>query len=113
LADFLLSLPESYLVSAEGETKHILRAALRGIVPEEVLRRRDKVGFETPEQDWLRESAEQARGWLRDAADIPFLRQPELLKSFDAILAGQQPFSWQAWRWINFVRWFHLAGMQA
>ncbi|MCK9509862.1 MAG: asparagine synthase (glutamine-hydrolyzing) [Pigmentiphaga sp.] len=112
LADFLLSLPESYLVSAQGETKHILRAALRGIVPEDVLRRRDKVGFETPEHDWLRESAEQARHWLRDAGDIPFLRQAALLEAFEAILAGRQPFSWQAWRWINFVRWFHLTGMR-
>jgi len=45
MADLLLSLPESYLISPRGETKHVFRAAMRGIVPDEVLNRRDKIGF--------------------------------------------------------------------
>ncbi len=48
LADFLLTLPEDYLISRTGATKHILRAAMRGIVPDDVLDRRDKIGLFTP-----------------------------------------------------------------
>lgn len=53
MAEFLLSVPEPFLVSPQGETKSIFRAAMRGIVPDDILDRRDKIGFATPEKDWL------------------------------------------------------------
>ncbi|MBF4308062.1 asparagine synthase-related protein, partial [Vibrio anguillarum] len=34
LAEFLLSLPENYLVSDDGVTKHVFREAMRGIMPD-------------------------------------------------------------------------------
>lgn len=105
LANFLLSLPEHYLISSTGETKSIFRAAMRGIVPDEILDRRDKVGFETPEKQWLLGMAPQIREWLSQDIQVPFLNQVEILKEFDLIVAGKKPFSWQVWRWINFIRW--------
>jgi asparagine synthase (glutamine-hydrolysing) len=36
----------------DGESKWILRRAMRGIVPDEILDRRDKVGFATPWSTW-------------------------------------------------------------
>lgn len=105
MASFLLSLPEEYLISQSGETKHIFRAAMRGIVPDEILDRRDKVGFETPEREWLLSMADVLRGWLKEDLKLPFLNQQELLKDFDQIVAGKKSFSWQIWRWVNFSRW--------
>lgn len=105
LAEFLLTLPEEYLVASNGETKHLLRRAMRGLVPDEVLSRRDKIGFATPEQSWLLQMAPQVRDWLRQPLGLPFLRQGEVLKAFDEVVAGRRPFSWQVWRWINFTRW--------
>lgn len=105
LADFLLTLPEEFLVSPQGETKHLLRRAMRGLVPNEVLDRRDKIGFATPEQEWLLQMAPQVREWLRYPLNLPFFRQDEVLKAFDQVVARQRPFSWQVWRWINFTRW--------
>ena len=112
LADFLLTLPEEYLVSPQGETKHLLRRAMRGLVPNEILDRRDKIGFATPEQAWLLQMAPQVREWLRYPLNLPFFRQDEVLKAFDQVVTGQRPFSWQVWRWINFTRWHaqHFAG---
>lgn len=107
LADFLLTLPEHYLISQRGETKSVLRAAMRGIVPDQVLDRRDKIGFATPEQHWLTQMAPQVREWLREDTHLPFLNQKHFLKEFDAIVAGGRPFSWQVWRWINFTRWYN------
>ena len=106
LAELLLSLPEAYLISPRGETKHIFRAAMRGIVPDEILDRRDKIGFETPENEWLLGMGETIRGWLRVDLNLPFFNQAEVLKEFDLIAAGKKPFSWQVWRWINFSRWY-------
>ncbi len=56
VAEYALSLPPSE-VYRDGVTKRALRAALRGWVPDRVLDRRDKVGYETPEQRWFDEPA--------------------------------------------------------
>lgn len=105
MVEFLLSLPEDYLISATGETKSIFRSAMRGIVPDAILDRRDKIGFATPEKQWMAAIAGSVRVWLSDDLKLPFLNQAEILKEFDQIMAGTRPFSWVVWRWINFVHW--------
>ena len=105
IADFIFSLPESYLVSPEGETKHVFRAAMRGIVPDRVLDRRDKIGFATPEQRWLQRLGQQARNWVDEDSGLSFLKRGPMLQAYDRMLAGKTAFSWQAWRWVNFCRW--------
>jgi asparagine synthase (glutamine-hydrolysing) len=106
LADFLLTLPEDYLISENGETKRILRRAMRGIVPDAILDRRDKVGFATPEREWLGLIAHRAREWLSEDLGMDFVNRHVLVREFDSMIAGETPFSWQAWRWINFCRWY-------
>ncbi|MCL6415805.1 asparagine synthase (glutamine-hydrolyzing) [Aestuariirhabdus sp. Z084] len=106
MAEFLLSLPESYLISDEGETKSVFRAAMRGIVPDDVLNRKDKVGFETPERDWLLSMPDTIREWLSVDLKLPFLNQREMCKELDLVLSGEKPFTQQIWRWINFSRWY-------
>ena len=108
MADLMLSLPENYLISDTGETKSVFRAAMRGIVPDDVLDRRDKIGFATPEKDWLLSMAEIVREWLQSSEQVPFLNRKALLENFDAVVDGKLAFSWQIWRWINFVRWYEM-----
>nr|WP_298113647.1 asparagine synthase (glutamine-hydrolyzing) [uncultured Pseudomonas sp.] len=106
MVELALSLPEPYLISPEGETKHIFRAAMRGIVPDDILARRDKIGFATPEKEWLMGMSQMARDWLAQDLGLPFFDQEAVLAQFDEVVAGRQPFSWQIWRWINFCRWY-------
>ncbi|MBB5661411.1 asparagine synthase (glutamine-hydrolyzing) [Brevundimonas halotolerans] len=110
LVELLLGLPEEFLISPTGETKSVFRAAMRGIVPDAILDRRDKIGFATPEREWLATLAPRARHWLEGAENVPFLRKEPLLKAFDDMMAGRTTFSWQAWRWINYVRWYKQLG---
>jgi len=105
LVELMLSMPEDYLVSPSGETKHIFREAMRGIVPDEVLFRKDKIGFEPPEKEWFFSIAGKAREWLSEDVAIPFVRRDVLLAQFDEVVMGRRPFTWQVWRWINFYRW--------
>lgn len=106
LADLLLSMPESYLVSPEGETKHVFRAAMRGIVPDAILDRKDKIGFQTPEYEWLRMISDTVRKWLQVDLGLSFIDQGKILWEYEQIMSGKLPFSWQVWRWINFSRWY-------
>lgn len=104
-AEFMLSLPESFLISDKGETKSVFRAAMRGIVPDEILDRKDKIGFQTPEREWLTHMSGTVRQWISEDISVPFLDQRKVLESFDEMIAGRRPFSWQVWRWVNFIRW--------
>ena len=107
-ADYMLSLPEGYLLSVDGQTKHVFRAAMRGIVPDEILDRRDKIGFATPEQAWLKVLAPQIEGWLSAAGEIPFLHHGQLTSMVQEMISGKRRFTWQAWRVINFCRWMQI-----
>jgi asparagine synthase (glutamine-hydrolysing) len=59
LVNFTFSLPESAKLW-DGETKRVLRHSMRGVVPDEILDRRDKLGFEPPEAQWLENPAVDA-----------------------------------------------------
>lgn len=109
MADLLLGMPEEYLISERGETKSIFRVAMRGLVPQPVLARRDKIGFGTPNRAWLLELADVARRWLRGPT-APFVRRDVLLDHFEAIVRGAAPFTWRPWCWIIFARWYQQMG---
>lgn len=53
MVELLLSFPEEFLIADNGETKCVFRAAMRSIVPDAVLDRKDKIGFATPEENWI------------------------------------------------------------
>ncbi|XDZ67099.1 asparagine synthase (glutamine-hydrolyzing) [Alphaproteobacteria bacterium LSUCC0226] len=108
LADFLLSLPENYLVSDNGVTKHVFREAMRGIVPDSHLDRKDKIGFATPESTWLRGMVDVIKGWIQTAPDLPFLNQSEMLTEFEKVVNGQGKLDGRVWRWVNYLRWYSL-----
>ncbi len=110
MAELLLSLPEHYLVSDSGETKLIFRAAMRGIVPDAILDRRDKIGLATPEREWFLRLAPGIREWLGPGFAIPFINRKELTAALDAVVGGKVPVSWQAWRWANYIRWYGAQG---
>jgi asparagine synthase (glutamine-hydrolysing) len=88
------------------ETKRILRTALSGIMPSEIVNRRDKKGFVTPgETKWL-------RGPLSHLLDIryenlPFLRKDVTERIIKAHKTGDNSLSTLVWRiatlnyWIN------------
>jgi len=112
LAEFCLSLPENYLISDEGWTKAVLRKAMRGIVPDALLDRRDKIGFATPEKLWLFNMQDWVRESLNEASSSLLFNHQGLLAEWQAILDGRRTFDWQVWRWINYLRWKRLFAIE-
>ena len=108
MANFLFSLPEEFLISNNGETKSVFRSAMRGIVPDEILDRRDKIGFATPEYDWLKGAFGSAPDWIEGEKELDFLRHDVIREKINQVFLGQIPFTPQIWRWINFYRWYEL-----
>jgi asparagine synthase (glutamine-hydrolysing) len=110
LVECLLRMPEDYVVSPTGETKSLLRDAMEGIVPEPVLRRRDKVGFETPEGEWLRGNEGLFRSWLADAPADGIIDPAALARALGDGGSGRSAASHGVWRALNFLRWQTLIG---
>jgi len=107
LAGFVLRLPEQYLIDRDGTSKNVFRQAMRGIVPDEVLDRRDKIGFSTPEKAWL----SSLQPWVERtlacpaAGAIPALHRGGMQREWQAVLQGHKRFDFRVWRWVNLIRW--------
>lgn len=106
LAEFILSLPAGHLVANDGTTKSVFRRAMRGLVPDAVLDRRDKIGFAVPERRWL----DGLRPWAADVLTrgvqtLPMLRGDVVLAQWRAAPARSGNWDSRYWRWINLSRW--------
>lgn len=110
MVNLLLSMPENFLISNNGQTKDVFRAAMRGIVPDEILDRKDKIGFATPELKLLIGLYEQKKILLKKDKNQPFTDQEKIIKELEAALSGESKYSWQIWRFINFSLW--IAGSE-
>ncbi len=111
LSEFVLSLPENYLVSESGESKHIMRKALRGITPDIILDRRDKIGFETPEGDWFLADADKIDEIFKSANGVPLINPLEMSKEWHEIVEGRLPYNRKLWRWVNYIKWATSLGI--
>jgi asparagine synthase (glutamine-hydrolysing) len=52
LVEFVFTLPEHYFIR-NGWTKFILRQSMEGILPQKIQWRRDKIGYEPPQANWM------------------------------------------------------------
>ena len=112
LAEFALGLPEEYLISSNGESKSIFRQAMRGIVPDAILDRRDKIGFRTPELDWIMSEKDSVRGWIEYSNQIKMLNGKKFIDEIESVLEGKKPYTAQAWRMISFCKWAKLNNLK-
>jgi asparagine synthase (glutamine-hydrolysing) len=111
LVEFALGLPEEFKI-AGGITKRVLREAMIGILPETIRTRTDKLGFQTPEEEWMRESPTEFRAALQRAVDASDgIITPAALALLDDVAARRRPFSFLPWRLIAFGGWMERFGV--
>ncbi len=112
LVEFVLGLPTCAKFQ-NGLAKRVLREALSDVLPEAVLRRTDKLGFQLAEDEWARQHPEPMRRALSDSIEASDgIIRPAILTVFDQFVAGVRPYSFLFWRVISFGSWmrrFQLA----
>lgn len=107
LVELTLRLPDRMKI-ANGMTKAVLRRAMIGRVPAEVLERRDKVGFATPQLAWLSQARPalerhllggqvERRGWVT---------RQEIGRLFDQLTPAGRTHE-QLWRAIVLEAWLN------
>lgn len=108
MAEFAFSLPEEMLISPTGDTKAILKAAMQGVVPEAIIHR-EKVGFGTPERQWLSAIHQHVEDTIVHQEGLPFLRHGG--RVVQSAMASDRRWPAHAWRIFNTCIWaqtFHL-----
>ncbi len=109
LVEFCAGLPFDWKIR-DASTKFILRKAMEGRLPDKIIQRLDKKGFETPVSSWFKES----EGWLRDVLSFEAVRKRGILKPkaverlLNKQLAGHNLYRYEIWRFLNLELWFRL-----
>ncbi|RBW67990.1 asparagine synthase (glutamine-hydrolyzing) [Bacillus taeanensis] len=93
---------------ANGTTKHILRKAIEGIVPDHVLNRR-KLGFPVPIRHWLKnEMYDWAIKLINDSQTDHLLHKGEIIKLLDEHCKGTADNSRKIWTVLIFMIWHQI-----
>ena len=107
LLEFTMGLPERFLYK-RGTRKTILRDAMHGIIPEAIENRRDKMGFVTPEEMWLKG---EGRGWFTSEIDKACKMFGDILDAkavkehVTEMMDGKRKFTFMPWRIVCFAQW--------
>ncbi len=90
------------------KTKHLLKQALRGVIPDEIIDRK-KMGFAAPAAEWLREDfGREAEGMVLGsplAQQNGPLNADALKRAFDDHRAGRQDNALHLWVILNLTAW--------
>lgn len=110
LVEYVFSLPPSQKIR-NGMTKVLLRNAMKGILPETVRTRSDKMGYETPESVWFRSILkDQITDMIESDSfrNIGYFNVAEVKKEFKRYCGGKRVISSSIWKWINIYYWEKL-----
>ena len=106
LVEFAFALPDEQKLEG-STTKAIARRAFADRVPASVLARRDKMGFETPADLWMRRrSADEVRRRLTRPGPFQEWIEPAVLRTeMEDFLSGRRAIGLQVWRWLSLEAW--------
>jgi asparagine synthase (glutamine-hydrolysing) len=107
LVSYALSLPQHAKISG-GETKKVLKEALAGVLPAEVLGR-NKQGFRVPLPEWLAGPLAkwtEERLFSRKARELDFLNFGYIEELWRQHRAGAADRSFDLWCLINLFSWY-------
>ncbi|MCA1919223.1 MAG: asparagine synthase C-terminal domain-containing protein, partial [Flavobacterium piscis] len=97
-------------IIVNGMTKAPLREAMRGILPEKIRMRTDKIGFGTPQDEWFR--SVEFQNLVNDILGSQSLRDRNIIdvetakKLYDKHLKKEINIAKEIWKWINLELWF-------
>jgi asparagine synthase (glutamine-hydrolysing) len=105
LINYTFSVPSIYKIH-DGWNKFLLRRAVSGVVPDAIVRRTDKIGFQTPEYSWIVEKKDEILSRMKSDGLDYFIDYDSIAKNWDGLVAGQQKTGITTiWRYINFALW--------
>ncbi|HPN85179.1 MAG TPA: asparagine synthase (glutamine-hydrolyzing), partial [Victivallales bacterium] len=107
IVEYLSACPENLKIGA-GTTKLLLRESMRGILPDRIRNRRDKIGFITPEKKWIQKEKQQIfRKLFNEALEPCFgiIDETNAIRKAEMIFRGKAKFDTFIWKTISLGNW--------
>jgi len=110
LSELLFSIPGSYKI-VNNSLKYLLKESIKGYIPEEVRLRKDKLGYTTPNNQWIYEIKDEIRHYfsadLKDFIDLDYLN-----KNYNTFFDQQNaPENRRIFKFISFAVWKKVNGL--
>ncbi len=87
-------------------TKRVLRDGLANYLPDVVRLRKDKIGFQTAEEIWMKNKPEEFKSLVRDSVQrCPTFFTEQTINACYELIDGRVPYSPLVWRVISFGEW--------
>jgi len=109
LVNFCMSLPPEYKIT-KGVRKSLLRNSMKTVLPKSILQRYDKLGFVSPQEEWIEEYRDQFEKEICTIIKKNIsIFDPSLIDFLVTVLNRKErkhyPF---LWRILSFERWMNL-----
>lgn len=107
LVEYVAKLPLDKRLK-NGMTKVIFREAMKGILPERIRKRRDKMGFVTPEEVWVKT---MLKDWVMDILtsesfkNRKYWNADKVLKEFEDVFREKEKYTSDLWRYVCLELW--------
>jgi len=108
LVETAMSIPTQEKIQ-QGKTKIIFKEAIKNLIPAMILQRKDKIGFETPVDEFFRDPQ------IREFCETIFFSEPfksrpywnwrEVERHYNRHLEGKANIGDTLWKWINLEIW--------
>ena len=109
LVEYSLSMEPNQIIR-DGVTKYMLRESMKGILPEEIRTRQDKIGFETPQDEWFR--TDKFQKIINEILLSESFKNRKIIdveraqKLYAKHIKGELNISKEIWKWIHLELWF-------
>jgi len=110
VVEYIASLPLRQKIQ-NGITKVSLRRAIKGIIPESIRCRMDKMGFVTPEEVWMKESLQPFILKILNSSvfrERPFWDADAVMRDYLKFIEGNSLYSPEIWRIICTELWLQM-----
>ncbi|WP_194924042.1 asparagine synthase (glutamine-hydrolyzing) [Catenulispora pinisilvae] len=106
LVRYLFTLEPEAIIKG-GWNKRILRDSVRGLLPDQIVDRRNKIGFTTPEREWFLRIKNHVHTVFRSDSfgSRPYFDQASVLRAFEEFIAGKNSDTMLFWRMLNVELW--------
>ncbi|GAA2066908.1 asparagine synthase (glutamine-hydrolyzing) [Catenulispora yoronensis] len=106
LLRYLFTLEPEAIIK-QGWNKKILRDSVRGLLPDTIVDRRNKIGFTTPEREWFLRIKNHVHTVFRSDSfgSRPYFDQASVLRAFEEFIAGKNSDTMLFWRMLNVELW--------
>jgi asparagine synthase (glutamine-hydrolysing) len=107
LVELAFSLPNRFKIRG-GLGKWAIREGMQGVLAEPVRTRRDKQGLVAPTERWFRGASRDAVRDVLSSSEVAqrgLLDRDEVMRVFDAHVAGEANHYMALWQWLNLELW--------